>query len=201
MNASPMPKDLEALSEPGDVIDQSPYRFEVTRMLLRNMALVDIVAELRATFGFEVSVKELFAFQGKHFEKYKPMVDRLVQQERAELTNIVASSEHFSLLSQLQTVLTETDARIRQIKEYTAARPNASMEQALIKLYQLKKEVALNIAEILEETGLEHRLREILTQIARLVMEIFFPEITDPEVQRKLFERFSTEVDKLMENV
>lgn len=199
MNTLPTSNKPSA-SEDWDIIDNSPYKFEVVRMLRRGMSLTDIATELRVTFGFEVTVKDLFAFQGKYFERYKPMVDRLIEQEHAVVTQTASSSERFSLLSQLQTILAETDERIRLIKEATSEKPSASMEQALIKLYNLKKDVSLSIAEILEETGVEHRLRNILTQIARLVMEIFLPEIPDPAVQRKLFEKFSNRVDELLES-
>ncbi len=193
--------DFDEILQLGRQIDTSPYKFEVTRMMLQGKTLVDIAAELKDTFGFEVDPQELYSFQGKYYEQYKPQVARLMQLERLASDKVVTQSEQFNLLAQLNSLLEEAGDRIVRIKQLPDSKQSAQMEQALVKLYNLKKDLAERIGEILEETGVEHKLRQLLEQVAKLVVQCFVPHITDVEVRSKLIGQFAKEMDSLVRNI
>jgi len=190
--------ELSEALELGRLIDSSPYKFEVSRMLLQGKSLLDIAVELRDTFGFDVDVQELYAFQGKFYEQYKPQVARITHLERVSSDSVVAQSEQFNLLSQLTDLLSDAESRIIRIKGLPDAKQSAQMEQALVKLYNLKKDLAESIGEILEETGIESKLRRLLEQVAKLVVQCFLPHIPAEIEKGKLLQQFSKEMDSLV---
>jgi len=185
----------------GAAIDASPYRYEITRLLLLGYSYEEIQLLSSSLFDFRPSVREVEAFHRLHFHKYKEQISQMLEVEADALKERVLEEQRregllapvFREADRLVEMLREIDARIEMLKENDVT---PSMEQALLGWFRLKKDVFARLSTLTGEAGVYALARRLIERVARLALNTFVPAL--PSGSREaLFERFVNEVDKI----
>lgn len=186
----------------GLTIENSPYRFEVARMLYLGLAPTEIQLALRTYFGFRPSVREIEAFEKFHYPYYKETIHQLLALESNCLREMLVDEQTregplapiFREADRLIDMLGEVDERIAYIKELGSELP--SMEHALINWYKLKKEILQRLTTLTGDSGLISLTRRAIERVAKLALSIFIPAVPS-ESRDALFEKFARDLDRV----
>lgn len=180
----------------GAKIDDSPYRFEVVRLLLDDLSYPEIREALVSLYGFRTSELTLAAFKKNYFPYYKDFIDRVDKARHAHLVARIttemksAATGMVHEVFEVQSLLVILDEGIDRIRNLPDLKRNASYESTLKDFVIAKARLLERITKITGSSGLEEKLKDVALRTALAAQKTLmqYLKVDERDKAHELFE-------------
>jgi len=199
----PLPKTNKST---GAKLDESPYRYEIVRLLLDGLSYPEIQEALVSLYGFKTSPLTLAAFKTNYYPYYKDFIDRVDKARHAHLVARIttemksAATGMVHEVFELQSLLVILDEGIERMRDLSDLKRNASYESTLKDFVLAKSRLLERITKITGSSGLEEKLKDVARRTALAAQRTLMQYLKDDERDNAL-SLFETELRLLLETI